>query len=52
MAKNNDEHSIHYEKVLHYYQSGIWNKKKVYNAVGKWITESEYTEITNEPYEE
>lgn len=43
--------SINYEKVKNYYDNGIWNKKRVYNAVGKWITKAEYKKITNEDYE-
>lgn len=47
------EHSPKYEKVKGYYDKGLWNEEMVRNAVVKgWITEEEYTEITNEPYEE
>ena len=42
--------SKNYEKVKAYYDDGIWNKTRVYNAVGKWITEKEYKEITGEDY--
>lgn len=38
-------HSPKYEKVLTYYEAGIWNKKMVENAVGKWITKAEAAEI-------
>lgn len=39
-----------YKKVKNYYDKGYWNKKMVYNAVGRWITADEYKEITGEEY--
>lgn len=42
--------SKNFEKVKRYYENEIWNKTRVYNAVGKWITEEEYKEITGEEY--
>jgi hypothetical protein len=42
--------SKNFEKVKTYYNNGIWSKKRVYNAVGKWITNKEYKEITGEDY--
>lgn len=42
--------SKNFEKVKKYYDTGAWNKARVYNAVGKWITEEEYREITGEDY--
>lgn len=45
------KHSKNFEKVKGYYEDGIWNKSRVHNAVGKWITEEEYEEITGEKYE-
>ena len=44
------EHSKNFEKVKNYYDNEMWNKARVYNAVGKWITEEEYKEITGEDY--
>lgn len=44
------EHSKNYSKVKSYYDNGLWNKNRVYNAVGKWITADEYKEITDEEY--
>lgn len=44
------EHSKNYEKVKYYYDNGFWNEARVYNAVGKWITPEEYTEITGLEY--
>lgn len=44
-------HSENFEKVKEYYDSGRWSITRVRNAVGKWITAEEYTEITGEPYE-
>ena len=41
-----------FEKVKNYYQSGLWNKTMVRNAVVKgWITAQEYELITGEAYE-
>lgn len=42
--------SKNFEKVKTYYNNGIWSKARVYNAVGKWITNKEYKEITGEDY--
>lgn len=45
------EHSAKFEKVKNYYDTGLWSKTKVRNAVvHNWITASEYEEITGEPY--
>lgn len=44
-------HSKNFEKVKSYYESGMWGKKAVHNAVLKeWITAKEYEEIVGEPY--
>lgn len=45
-------HSKNFEKVKGYYNRKLWSLEKVYNSVGTWITEEEYTEITGRPYEE
>ena len=46
-----NEHSEKFELVKNYYDSGLWKKKAVKNAVKKgWITAAEYQEITGEPY--
>ena len=42
--------SKNYNKVKEYYDRGLWSKTRVRNAVGKWITEDEYKEITGEEY--
>ena len=39
-----------YEIVKSYYDNDLWNKTRVYNAVGKWITAEEYELIVGEPY--
>ena len=40
-----------FEKVKKYYDSDMWNKKMVRNAVIKgWITAEEYQLITGEAY--
>lgn len=42
-----------FNKVKNYYDSGLWNKTMVHNAVVKgWITEAEYEEIVGEPYDD
>jgi len=46
-----NEHSPKFEMVKGFYDSGLWSKKAVRNAVKKgWITEAEYEEITGEVY--
>lgn len=47
-----NEHSEKFELVKGYYDSGLWKKKAVRNAVVKaWITAEEYELITGEVYE-
>lgn len=47
-----NEHSEKFELVKGYYDTGLWKKKAVKNAVVKrWITAEEYAEITGESYE-
>ena len=47
-----NEHSEKFELVKSYYDSGLWKKKAVKNAVKKnWITAEEYKEITGEDYD-
>ena len=48
--KTTETHSKNYEKVKGYYERNLWNINKVFNAVGKWITEDEYKEITDFTY--
>ena len=43
--------SRQFKKVKNYYDTGLWNKKMVFNVVGKIITAEEYELITNEKYE-
>lgn len=41
-----------YATVKKYYDSGLWNKSRVHDAVVKeWITAEEYKLITGEDYE-
>lgn len=44
--------SKNYEKIKSYYERGLWDKKRVFNVVGKktGITTEEYKEITGEDY--
>lgn len=40
-----------YEKIKHYYDTGLWNETRVWNMVGKGvITKEEYKEITGKKY--
>ena len=46
-----NEHSEKFYLVKEYYDSGLWKKKAVRNAVVKgWITTEEYEEIVHEVY--
>ena len=54
MAKKS--HSKNFEKVKKFYDTGVWSKKRVHDAVtnpasNPWITAAEYEEITGEAYE-
>ena len=40
------------EKIKYYYGTGLWSIDRVWNVVGKAITESEYQEITGFVYPE
>lgn len=40
-----------YEKVKGFYGAKSWSLGMVWNAVGRWITEKEYLEITGKEYE-
>jgi len=44
------EHSKNFNKVKQYYDMKLWSLEKVTSAVGKWITASEYREITGLSY--
>lgn len=44
------EHSKKYQNVKNLYDTNMWNKLQVYNAVGRWIRSDEYEEIVGEPY--
>lgn len=44
------EYSKNFAKVKQYYDKKLWNLAKVTAAVGKWITASEYEEITGKKY--
>lgn len=46
------EHSRHYAMVKGFYDMKLWNIKKVWDAVGRWITADEYKEITGADYPE
>jgi hypothetical protein len=44
--------SKNYTKIKGYYDTGLWDKRRVYNVVGRatGITAEEYELITGEPY--
>lgn len=45
------KHSNNFFNVKRWYNSGMWDKERVYNAVGSgYISESEYKLITGEDY--
>lgn len=44
--------SKNYEKVKKYYDTKLWPKAWVWDAVGLWITVEEYKLITGEDYPE
>ncbi len=45
--------SIHYEKVKSYYDRNLWGLSRLQRAVAcRWITASEYEDITGEPFVE
>lgn len=39
-----------FDKIRHYYEVGLWGIIRVFNVVGKAITEAEYKEITGYDY--
>lgn len=39
-----------FEKIKNYYEIGAWSIDRVFNVVGKAITEEEYLEITGFEY--
>lgn len=43
-------HSEKFEKVRSYYKNRLWTLAQVKNAVGRWITEAEYQEITGKAF--
>lgn len=47
---NATEHSPYFEIVKDFYDRGLWSIDRVWTAVGKWITEDEYYEITGFVY--
>lgn len=42
--------SKNYEKVKDFYNADLWSIVMVCNAVGRWITEKEYLDITGKEY--
>lgn len=38
------------DKIKYYYDNGLWSIDRVWNVVGKAITEDEYFEITGIEY--
>lgn len=46
-----EKKSKYYNRVKKWYDSGRWSIEAVKNAVGRWITSDEFTEITGESYD-
>lgn len=44
------QHSKKFSIVKNNYDAGLWSLNMVRNAVRRWITENEYTEITGLQY--
>lgn len=44
------EYSKNFEKVKKYYSEKLWDERRVRLAVGRWITEDEFKEITGKDY--
>lgn len=44
------QHSKKFILVKKYYDTGLWNLNMIRNAVHRWITKNEYTEITGLEY--
>lgn len=42
--------SKNFDKVKGFYDAGLWSLEMVHNAVDRWITVGEYTEITGKEY--
>lgn len=42
--------SKNFEKVKEYFEKGLWSESRVHNAVNRWITPTEYLEITGKEY--
>lgn len=43
--------SKNFEKVKRYYGAGLWSLGMTRNAIGRWITAEEFTEITGQAAE-
>ena len=39
-----------YDKIKYYYDTGLWSIDRVWNVVGKELTEAEYKAITGLDY--
>lgn len=39
-----------FDKIKDYYDTGLWSIQRVWNVVGKALTEQEYQEITGFTY--
>ena len=42
--------SANSEKVKDYYEKGLWSLDRVKKAVGRWITQEEFKQITGTEY--
>ena len=42
--------SKNFDKVDRFYKQGLWSLGMVRNAVGRWITEAEFGQVTGQVY--
>ena len=42
--------SKNFDRVKRFYEAHLWNEEMVRNAVGRWITDAEFQEITGKSY--
>lgn len=40
-----------FDKIKYYYDNKLWSIERVWNVVGRAITEEEFQDITGKPYE-
>lgn len=43
--------SKNFDKVKEFFNAKLWSDGMIWDAVGRWITEKEYLDITGKEYE-